>query len=40
MQKELLKNLFQLDYIPIVNENDTIATSEIKYGDNDRLPLV
>ena len=26
-----------MDYIPIVNENDTIATSEIKYGDNDRL---
>ena len=23
--------------MPIVNENDTIATSEIKYGDNDRL---
>ena len=26
-----------MDYIPIVNDNDTIATSEIKYGDNDRL---
>ena len=25
------------DYIPVVNENDTIATSEIKFGDNDRL---
>ena len=37
MQKELLKIYFNLDYIPIVNENDTIATSEIKYGDNDRL---
>ena len=23
--------------IPIVNENDTTATTEIKYGDNDRL---
>ena len=23
--------------MPIVNENDTTATSEIKYGDNDRL---
>ena len=30
---ELLKE----EYIPIVNENDTVATSEIKYGDNDRL---
>ncbi len=35
--KRTFANLFQLDYIPIVNENDTIATSEIKYGDNDRL---
>ena len=35
--KRTFENLFQLDYIPIVNENDTIATSEIKYGDNDRL---
>ena len=37
MPKEHLKILFNLDFIPIVNENDTIATSEIKYGDNDRL---
>ena len=35
--KRTFENLFNLDYIPIVNENDTIATSEIKYGDNDRL---
>ena len=35
--KRTFENLFDLDYIPIVNENDTIATSEIKYGDNDRL---
>ena len=35
--KRTFENLFQLDYVPIVNENDTIATSEIKYGDNDRL---
>ena len=35
--KRTFDNLFKLDYIPIVNENDTIATSEIKYGDNDRL---
>jgi len=35
--KRTFENLFNLDFIPIVNENDTIATSEIKYGDNDRL---
>ena len=23
--------------VPVVNENDTVATSEIRYGDNDRL---
>ena len=37
MQKELLKILFNLGFVPVVNENDSIATSEIKYGDNDRL---
>ena len=35
--KRTFENLFNLDYIPVVNENDTIATTEIKYGDNDRL---
>ncbi len=30
-------NLFKLNAIPIVNENDSTATAEIKYGDNDRL---
>ena len=35
--KRTFDNLFDLNYIPVVNENDTIATSEIKYGDNDRL---
>jgi glutamate 5-kinase len=29
--------LFALGVVPIVNENDTVATSEIRYGDNDRL---
>ena len=37
MQKELLKIYLNLGFVPIVNENDTIATTEIKYGDNDRL---
>jgi glutamate 5-kinase len=35
--KRTFDNLFQLNFVPIVNENDSIATSEIKYGDNDRL---
>ena len=35
--KRTFENLFQLGFVPIVNENDSIATSEIKYGDNDRL---
>ena len=30
-------NLFKLNAIPVVNENDSTATTEIKYGDNDRL---
>ena len=35
--KRTFDNLFQLGFIPIVNENDSISTLEIKYGDNDRL---
>lgn len=32
-----LETLLALGVVPIVNENDTIATDEIRYGDNDRL---
>ncbi|PQA85556.1 glutamate 5-kinase [Hyphococcus luteus] len=32
-----LRTLLGLGALPLVNENDTIATSEIRYGDNDRL---
>lgn len=32
-----LETLVGFGVIPIVNENDTIATDEIRYGDNDRL---
>ena len=32
-----LIQLLTLGVVPIVNENDTIATDEIRYGDNDRL---
>tara|TARA_B100001093_G_scaffold512417_1_gene582228 strand:- start:597 stop:1688 length:1092 start_codon:yes stop_codon:yes gene_type:complete len=35
--KRTFDNLFKLNAIPIVNENDSTATAEIKYGDNDRL---
>ena len=35
--KRTIDNLLSMGIIPIVNENDTTATSEIKYGDNDRL---
>lgn len=32
-----LEQLLRLGTVPIVNENDTIATDEIRFGDNDRL---
>ncbi|MCF6443408.1 glutamate 5-kinase [Nereida sp. MMG025] len=32
-----LSQLLSLGVVPIVNENDTVATDEIRYGDNDRL---
>ena len=31
------ETLLQLGVVPIVNENDTVVTEEIRYGDNDRL---
>jgi len=35
--KRTIDNLLAMKIVPIVNENDTTATTEIKYGDNDRL---
>ena len=35
--KRTIDNLLSMGVVPIVNENDTTATTEIKYGDNDRL---
>ena len=35
--RRTIENLLSMGIIPIVNENDTTATTEIKYGDNDRL---
>ncbi|MBW9215764.1 glutamate 5-kinase [Mumia sp. zg.B53] len=32
-----LARLLDLGVVPVVNENDTVATSEIRFGDNDRL---
>ncbi len=35
--RRTLETLLDLKAIPVVNENDTVATTEIRYGDNDRL---
>lgn len=35
--RNTLDTLLELGAIPIINENDTVATSEIRFGDNDRL---
>ena len=35
--KSAIERLLALRVIPIVNENDTVATAEIRFGDNDRL---
>lgn len=32
-----METMLALGVVPIVNENDTVATDEIRYGDNDRL---
>lgn len=35
--RSTLTTLLKLGSIPVINENDTVATAEIRYGDNDRL---
>jgi glutamate 5-kinase len=35
--RSTMTTLLRLGAVPVVNENDTVATSEIRYGDNDRL---
>lgn len=35
--KRAMERLLELRVLPIVNENDTVATAEIRFGDNDRL---
>jgi len=32
-----ISTLLKMRAVPVINENDTVATSEIRYGDNDRL---
>ncbi|HET9538000.1 MAG TPA: glutamate 5-kinase, partial [Mesorhizobium sp.] len=32
-----ISTLLKMNAIPVINENDTVATTEIRYGDNDRL---
>ncbi len=38
--KNTFEKLFELGVIPIVNENDTVSTNEIEFGDNDTLSAV
>jgi glutamate 5-kinase len=35
--RNTLGTLLKLGAVPVINENDTVATAEIRYGDNDRL---
>jgi len=35
--RSTLETLLRLGVVPVINENDTVATEEIRFGDNDRL---
>ena len=35
--RNTIETLLELGAIPVINENDTVATAEIRFGDNDRL---
>ena len=35
--REALQRMLELGIVPIVNENDTVAVEELRFGDNDRL---
>ena len=35
--RSVIQTLMELSVVPIVNENDTVVTDEIRFGDNDRL---
>ena len=36
--RSTLRALVELGVIPVINENDTVVTDEIRFGDNDTLP--
>ena len=38
--KFTFQNLFKKDFVPIVNENDTVSVDEIMFGDNDQLAVM
>jgi glutamate 5-kinase len=38
--RSTVEQLFELGVVPIVNENDTVSTEEIQFGDNDRLSVL
>ena len=38
--RNTFEELFAMNVIPIINENDTVATHEIEFGDNDRLSAI
>ena len=38
--RNTFEQLFELGVIPVVNENDTVATEEIEFGDNDTLSAI
>lgn len=35
--RNTINRLLELNVVPMINENDTVATDEVRYGDNDRL---
>ncbi len=35
--RNTINRLLELNVVPVINENDTVATDEVRYGDNDRL---
>ncbi|MDA3822493.1 MAG: glutamate 5-kinase, partial [Bacteroidales bacterium] len=38
--RNTINHLLQMDVIPIINENDTVSTAEIEFGDNDMLSVM
>ena len=38
--RETINELMKMNILPIINENDSVAIDELKFGDNDRLARV